>query len=322
MKDGLKLLFIFLLVWPAAVLFGAEQAAHELHQGAGVKIEVYDNSPKKELTVRLGPFNILPYHPHGLWPDQFLILPFDGWLISFEPRLVDDRGSAFTNKLLHHLNLFDVSHEDAICPGQERLLFAQGSEMQDWPVLPGMGIPVEKYNPIRVVMKFHNPTATPFPKTYLEILIKYSLITDLPLLKSIFPVMFYVGQCGKSVFDLKPGETVRSSQVAIRYPGKLLAIGGHLHDYGHRLELTNITRTEKIVNLPSRLDPEGHYVSSPVVIFPAGKGYHLNRKDLIAVTGTYQNPTGRFLQKSAMAMVFGYFLPDNPDDLGAYKSNN
>ncbi|HET6199693.1 MAG: hypothetical protein ACHQJX_06920, partial [Candidatus Acidiferrales bacterium] len=50
----------------------------------------------------------------------------------------------------------------------------------------------------------------------------------------------------------------------------------------------------------------------PVVLFADRGGFTVHRGDLLEVTDAYNNPTGKSLPDSAMGIVVGYFLPDDP----------
>ncbi len=49
-------------------------------------------------------------------------------------------------------------------------------------------------------------------------------------------------ECHNSGFDLEPGKSVTTGKFTVSYAGELLGVGGHLHDYGRRLVLADLTR--------------------------------------------------------------------------------
>jgi hypothetical protein len=118
--------------------------------------------------------------------------------------------------------------------------------------------------------------------------------------------------CGDSSYDLKPGRNVSVGEVTMSYPGILLGVGGHMHDYGRELVLKNLTRRQTVATLAAKLDADGHILSTPIVLFMKEGGYHLVPGDRMQVTAVYYNPTGRLLRQGAMGIVVGYFLPADP----------
>jgi hypothetical protein len=284
-------------------------------QAAGVKLEVRDDAAAQTLTVRLGPLN-LPAHSHHTTvaqaPDQFLTIPFDGWLVAYHPRLVDERDNILPNRLLHHVGFWNTARSDFLCPNKQEHIFGAGGEMNDWPALAGYGYRVAKGSRIRVNTMFHNPTDNTYRKAYLEVKLEYRRAEpgSAPL-KSVYPTWFDVQQCASSGYDLKPGRNVRTGEFTLGFSGTLLGAGGHLHDYGQRLVLWDAGQNQPVATLDAKLDPAGRILSMPVVTFTGRSGYRLNRGARIRVTATYDNRAGKLLPEGAMGIVVGYFLPDD-----------
>lgn len=285
------------------------------------KLEVLDDAADQAITVRLGPAN-LPAHSDHMTvaqpPDFFLKIPVDGWLIAFHPRLVDAAGNSEPNKLLHHVALWNTVRPDFLCPNKEEHVFGAGGEMNDWPAVPGFGYRVHPGDRIRIETMYGNPTGTDYPSTYLEVRIEYRKAgPGGESLKSVYPAWFDVMGCRNSGYDLAPGKSAADHQFTLGYSGVLLGVGGHLHDYGRRLTLGNITRKEDIATLDAKLDPDGHLLGMPIEVFSARGGDRLEKGEVLEVKATYDNPTGRNLTKGAMGIVVGYFLPDQDAELAA-----
>ncbi|MGH9521071.1 MAG: hypothetical protein ACRD3E_00915, partial [Terriglobales bacterium] len=64
---------------------------------------------------------------------------------------------------------------------------------------------------------------------------------------------------------------------------------------------------------PAKLDDKGRIVSMPIVTFLDRGGYPLKKGDRVQVTGTYGKPA--IPDAHGMAIVVGYFLPDNDADM-------
>jgi hypothetical protein len=309
----------------AAAALAQHDMQHMGHQGMamqraqGVKLEVREDATRHSLTVRVGPLNLPAHSSHhsvAQAPDQFLTIPFDGWITAYHPRLVDDAGRVLPNHLLHHVAFYNTGRADFLCPKKLEHIFGAGGEMNDWPANPGIGYRVHKGDRIVIGTMFHNPTGTDYPRTYIEVRMEYQLSgPGAAELKSVYPAWFDVKGCGPSGYDLKPGRNVTSDEFTLGYSGRLVGVGGHLHDYGQQLVLENLTRHETIATLRSKLDPQGHILSMPVMLFTDRGGSALPKGEEVKVTATYDNLAGKPLPEGAMGIVVGYFLPDNDQQM-------
>jgi hypothetical protein len=284
------------------------------HLATAAKLEIRDDPAARVMTIRLGPLN-LPAHTDHMAaaqpPDFFLTIPFDGWLTAYHPAMLDAREQPVPGKLLHHVAFWNTARSDFLCPNKEEHIFGAGGEMNDWPAVPGMGYRVRAGERIRIETMVHNPTDTSHPDAYLQVRMEYRRATaDSPPLRDIYPAWIDAKECADSAYDLPPGQSVKIGKITVRYSGVLLGVGGHLHDYGESLVLSNPTRNEPIAMLNSKLDPQGRIVSMPVVSWVDKGGYRIDRGDVLQVAAAYDNTTGKRLPEGAMGIVVGYFLPD------------
>jgi hypothetical protein len=278
------------------------------------------------LEIRLGPYDLPAHTPHDVMPrapDFYWDVPFDGWLVAYAPSLLDGDGNDIEAKLLHHVAFWNTGREDFLCPNKEEHIFGAGAELTRWPPLAGFGYAVHHGDRIRISTMFHNPTGTSYPKAYLAIQVSYVTAapepSGVPQLRSVYPAWFDVMECGESGYDLKAGESVKSGEFRMPQAGLLLGIGGHLHDYGHALVVTNATRKELIARLIPVLDEKGMLESIPVETFLSRGGYHLAAGDKVHVSAEYMNVTGQTLPEGAMGIAVGYFLPDDAAAMDAYR---
>lgn len=287
------------------------------------KLQAQDDSAAQVLTVRLGPLNLPAHtdHMRAAQPrTQFLKIPFDGWIVAYHPQLVDGSGQKLPGRLLHHTAFYNTARPDFVCPNKQEHIFGAGGEMNDWPATPGFGYRVHPGNRIRITSMFHNPTATSYPATYLEVRIEYRKVGSAGTpLKSVYPTWLDVQSCGDSGYDLKPGRNVTTGVVTMNYPGILLGVGGHMHDYGRELVLKNLSRKQTVASLPAKLDSSGHILSMPIVLFMKEGGYRVAKGDRMQITATYDNPTGHLLRQGAMGIVVGYFLPADKRQFGQLR---
>jgi len=291
-----------------------------MRQAANARLTVHVEPVAQVLTVHLGPVDLLAntsHHATPQPPEQTFSVPIDGWLTAYHPRLVDDAGRPLPGRLLHHVAVYNLNRSDLLCPAKPEHIFGAGSEMTDWPAQPGFGYQVRRGDRIRVSTMFHNPTNQSYPKTFLELRIDYVSQDASTPPQNIYPAWFDVKECGNSSYDLKPGLNVNSGQFTLAFAGVLIGVGGHLHDYGRRVELVDATRNETIATIDSKLDAQGHLSSIPIVTFKARRGFPLKPGEIVRVTATYNNPTGKPIPEGAMGIAVGYFLPSRPGEMAA-----
>jgi hypothetical protein len=297
-----------------------DMAHMAIKRATGVTLTASNDETRRVLTLRLGPLS-LPRHAGmnvAQAPDLHGTVPFDGWFTAYHPRLEDASGNTLPGRLLHHVAVYDTDHSNFLCPTQPEHIFGAGGEMADWPPIPGLGYRVRQGDGILISTMFHNDDAASYPKTYLEIQIEYQPLTASgPDLLGVRPVWFDVKECGNSAYDLKPGRNVTSGEFTLETSGRLMGLGGHLHDYGEELTLEDDTTRRQVADLHARLDSKGHLVSVPIVRFSEQRGFALAKGDALKVTAVYDNPTGRELPDSAMGIMVGYFLPDGEGDYGS-----
>ena len=316
-----------------AVVFGTvglAGAQHDMqHMGhmhmpraANVKLNLRNDEATHVLTLRLGPLN-LPANAGmnvAQAPDLTTAVPVEGWFTAYHPRLVDAGGASLPGRLLHHVAVYNLARADFLCPRKPEHIFGAGGEMSDWPVIPGVGYRVEKGDQLLVSTMVHNPTTEGYPAVYLEVRIEYRpLVAGGPGLTDVYPAWFDVKQCGNSSYDLASGRNVTSGEFTLSYDGTLIGLGGHLHDYGHDLQVEDVTRQAEIATLQANLDPRGQIIGVSIVQFPEHRGFALARGDVVKVTATYLNPTGKPLPDGAMGIAVGYFLPADENELAALK---
>jgi hypothetical protein len=298
-----------------AVLLFAQHDHHAMHNVSPAKLWLANDAGQHVITARLGPLNLPAHTGHIAMPQpepQILEIPFDGWITAYHPSLVDDSGRPLPSRLLHHVAFWNTARPDFLCPNKEEHIFGAGGEMNDWPALPGFGYRVHRGDRIRITTMFHNPTAESYPSAWLVIRMEYQPDGGTPL-KSVYPAWFDVKKCGDSSFPVDNGGMTLQADIAVNVSGRLLGVGGHLHDYGEQLELSDLTQRQLIATLKSVLDDQGHIRSVPIAVFLDRGGFPLKKGDTVSVQARYQQPLEP--HADGMAIVVGYFLPDNDADI-------
>jgi len=288
----------------------------------GVKIE--QKIDGHTIIVRVGPMNLPAHTSHMKMPqppDLEWQIPINGWLLGYTPRLVDANGNAVPGRVLHHTAFWNENRADFLCPNKEEHIFGAGGELTNWAEIPGYGYRVQMGDKIRVETMIHNPTDTSYDNVYLEVSIPYQEASSGAQLKSVYPTWMDVKSCGNSGYDLPAGPSEKTGTVTVKYSGVLLGVGGHMHDYGKQLALEDTTRRETVATLAANVDANGQLISMPTVLFLDKGGYKFAAGDILKISATYDNTTGKLLRDGAMGIVVGYFVPADDSAMAALRRN-
>ncbi len=294
----------------------------------GVTLDAKVDAAAHTVTLRVGPMN-LPAHTSHLKmpqpPDLVWEAPIDGWLLAYHPKLVDASGGAVPGTVLHHVAFWNENRADFLCPNKEEHIFGAGSEMTDWTEVPGYGYRVHNGEKIRIETMMYNPTDTSYDKAYLEVVIPFQETpgdaSAAAPRKNVYPAWMDVTSCGNSGYDLPSGKSEKTGTVTVKYDGVLIGVGGHLHDYGKQIVLQDVSRKETVATLDAKADAQGHLESVPVKLFVQDGGYKFATGDVLKISATYDNPTGKLLHNGAMGIAVGYFVATDDTKMAALRRN-
>ena len=291
----------------------------------GVTVDAKLDAAAHIATLRVGPMTLPAHTGHMKMPqppDLIWTVPIDGWLLAYHPKLVDAGGNVVPGTVLHHTAFWNENRADFLCPNKEEHIFGAGSEMTDWAEVPGYGYRVQKGDSIRIETMVYNPTATSYDKVYLEVAIPYQeshTDASAPPLKNVYPAWMDVKSCGDSSYDVPAGKSEKTGTVTVKYDGVLLGVGGHLHDYGRQVVLQDVSRKEIVATLDAKVNAQGLLESVPVKLFLQEGGYKFTANDVLKISATYDNPTGKLLHDGAMGIAVGYFVPSDETKMAALR---
>jgi hypothetical protein len=239
-------------------------------------------------------------------------LPLTGWMSGFRIELVDSAGRPVPGELLHHYNLIDPNHRELFLPISRRVL-AAGSEtgavrMSRWL----MGAPFVQGDRLVASAMLHNPTMQAYAGVRTRLILTYTADGHwYPLLRA-YPWQFDVAfPVGEKSFDLPPGRSEKFYEGSPAVPGKIVGIGGHVHDHAVSLELRDVTTGSLIWRAIPITDSTGHVVRMPIKKFIGltGVGVRIVPEHRYRVTVFYDNGTGQTLPDGGMGVVAGLFAP-------------
>lgn len=251
-------------------------------------------------------------HSPAYPPVMGVDLPLTGWMSGFRIELVDSAGRPVPSHLLHHYNLIDPNHRELFLPISRRVL-AAGSEtgavrMSRWL----MGAPFVHGDRLVASAMLHNPTSQRYAGVRTRLILTYTADGHwYPLLRA-YPWQFDVAfPVGDKAFDLPPGRSEKSYEGSPAVAGKIVGIGGHVHDHADSLVLRDVSTGALIWRATPITDSTGHVVAMPIKKFIGltGVGVRIVPDHRYRVTVFYDNETGQRLLDGGMGVVAGLFVP-------------
>jgi hypothetical protein len=94
--------------------------------------------------------------------------------------------------------------------------------------------------------------------------------------------------------------------------GRVLALGGHLHDGGVSVRLEDVARGELLWTGQAEYDASGALTGVSRSVF--ARGFRMDPEREYRITATYDNPSDVAIP-GAMGHVAGLFLPDDIEDM-------
>ncbi|HET9982196.1 MAG TPA: hypothetical protein VFQ38_01350 [Longimicrobiales bacterium] len=321
--------------WHAAPRPAARPAPAELPAlDALPAAQVRADPEEGRLVISLPPVD-LPAAAHGHIPMTRLplyqaIIPVDASLYAARVEMVDARGRRLPTALLHHFNLSDPGRRELFLPIGLHIL-AASKETPELRV-PGLvfGLPLARGQRLITSAMVHNPTSRAYRGVRVQLVLDYREPGRIFPLYEAFPwvmdVMFPIGQQpgGSKAFDLPPGRSSRSWDASPAVPGRIVGLGGHLHDFGVALELKDVTDGTVLWRGEPIRDSTGQVLQIPTKMFYGwrGIGTRVYPEHRYRLTVFYDNPTGRVLKNGGMGAVAGLFIPDDDADWPAVDTTD
>jgi hypothetical protein len=240
-------------------------------------------------------------------------MPVGGALYGFRVDVVDQDGRPLPAELIHHYNLIDPRSRELFLPISRRML-AAGKETgaQKLPRFL-FGMPVAKGQLLVANAMLHNPSETDYPQVITRLVLQYVPEERFWPVFDGYPFQLDVGfPVGDKSFPIPPGKSTRSYEARPAVPGKIVGIGGHMHELGTRIELSEVESGKVIWSASPTVAPDGTVTGIPVGklygFFKVGAPIRPDRT--YRVTVHYDNTTGETIEAGGMGVVGGLFVPE------------
>ncbi len=254
-----------------------------------------------------------PHAVHGgavFAPVETVQFPISAYLYGFSYEVVNGAGKQLPVEILHHLNLINPVHRELFLPISQRML-AVGKEtgsqaMPRWL----LGYPIPEGTPMVVTAMLHNPTGAAHSGVEVRVRLKYVKAGRPWPLFNVYPFQLDVAfPAGDKSFDLPPGRSEWSYEASPSLEGRIMAIGGHMHELAESIKFVDVTENEVIwEGLPIE-DGEGNLVGVTLGRLYKTLGAKVYPDHVYRVIVTYNNPSTDTLVAGGMGVVGGVFMP-------------
>ena len=287
-------------------------------------VTVTIDSSRHELTIASGPFdlpNMPPMKDHammdlGMSHDtrlQRFEWPVDGWFRGFRVELTDRHGRPVPPHVMHHMIMVNFSRRQLLYSAAERLM-GTGTETGEVSVPKTIGVPMKPGMNLGMYIAWHNDTGQDLEGVQLRLIMLWTPKNQNPqpvnALSIYMDVNLTVG--GHNTFDVPPGKSSKAYEFTLPVGGRLLGVGGHMHDYGSGVRLEDAETGKVLTRVKAERDAQGKLVKVSRKLFGvSGQGLRLKPRHRYRVVGEYDNPTGELRVKGAMASMVGLFVPED-----------
>jgi len=307
-RSALTRFVVLLSLLPSADAAHAQSAP----PASAIRMRVRLDAEHRDLVMEIGPLDLPAQSGHRQLPAFHGVVPMDGWMHGYRVEMIDGEGEAVPRSTIHHVNV--------IAPGQ-RELFSQimlrvaavGQETAPVVLPRMMGYRVRRGQELIVTSMVHNPTDRAYHDVYLRVHFPYTPSSVVVRPVSVLPFyMDVMPPASLHSYDLPPGRSRRSWEGRPAVAGRILAVGGHVHQYGTALRLEDVTAKTVIWQGRPVVDREGRVVSMPFARFLWTLGVPVRPDHVYRVTAEYDNTSGETIPGGAMGALGGVFVPDDP----------
>ena len=287
-------------------------------------VSVTIDSSRHELTITSGPFdlpNMPPMDDHammdlGMSHDtrlQRFEWPVTGWFRGFRVELEDGQGRVVPPHVMHHMIMVNFSRRQLLYSAAERLM-GTGTETGAVTVPKTIGVPMKPGMELGMYIAWHNDTGQDLEGVHLKLTMLWTPQNQNPPPVNALPIYMDVNLTvgGHNTFDVPPGKSSKAYEFSLPIGGRLLGVGGHMHDYGSSVRLEDAETGKVLTQVKAQRDAQGKLVKVSRKLFGvSGEGLRLKPRHRYRVVGEYDNPTGELRVKGAMASMVGLFVPDD-----------
>ena len=298
-------------------------------QGPDAPIKAVVDSAKHAVVITLGPCLVPAMGPMGVHDMSKMTMmghgpghedvrvhfqwPANVWMRSFDLQLFDkDHRRLNQPSTMHHMELLDFDRRQLLYPMVERV-FGLGEETGSAKVPKSVGLPLDAGMDMGLYVMWNNHTVSDMDGVTLQLTIDYSPRNLVPKPTIVLPfkadVNIHPG--AGDAFDLPPGSGSRSSVFTMEVSGRLIAVGGHLHDFGKEVRLEDVATGKVLARVRAFRTPSGEVTGVSHGLYGIlGRGRHLIAGRQYRLVAVYEGSPKDSIY-DAMGLMGGIFAPDD-----------
>ncbi|MGH7512796.1 MAG: hypothetical protein ACREOQ_07735 [Gemmatimonadales bacterium] len=239
--------------------------------------------------------------------------PADVWMRSFDLQLLDAAGHRLDQPTtMHHMELLNFDRRQLVYPMVERV-FGMGEETGGAAIPKTVGLPLDAGMDMALYVMWNNHTDHALDGVTFRLAIRYSPRNLVPRPTIVLPfkadVNIHPG--AGDAYDLPPGGGSKSAVFTVGASGRLLAVGGHLHDYGKELRLEDARTGKVLARVWAQRTPDGEVTGVSHGLYGVlGRGPHLIAGRPYRLVAVYEGSPADSI-RGAMGLMGGIFAPDH-----------
>jgi hypothetical protein len=221
------------------------------------------------------------------------------------------RAGYSTDAQLHHMVMFnrDTGRTDATCGSSilgllGQRFFASGDERTPAVLPDGFGYKISASSQWNMIWDLAGISAQD-QQVFFQLTYDFAPAST-PGITDVEPVWLDINQCGTSMYSAPAGPSERTYTWTVNRPGRLIGIGGHLHDGGTHLTVTNDSTGRLIC------DSQATYGGDPLYIDHHGT-QHISAMSVCG--GTATQPVDTLTNGQRVTIHSFYDLPQAQDDV-------
>ena len=239
--------------------------------------------------------------------------PADVWMRSFDLQLLDAAGHRLNQPTtMHHMELLNFDRRQLVYPLVERV-FGMGEETGGAAIPKTVGLPLDAGMDMALYVMWNNHTDHDLEGVTFRLAIRYSPrnLAPRPTIVLPFKADVNIHPGAGDAFDLPPGGGSRSAVFTVGTSGRLLAVGGHLHDYGKELRLEDARNGRVLARVQAERTPDGLVTGVSHGLYGVlGRGPHLKAGRPYRLVAVYEGSPADSI-RGAMGLMGGIFAPDH-----------
>jgi hypothetical protein len=298
-------------------------------EGVDAPIKAIVDSAKHAVVITLGPclvpaMGTMDMHdmskmammPHGPGNEDVRVhfrWPASVWMRSFDLQLFDkDHRRLNQPTTMHHMELLNFDRRQVLYPMVERV-FGMGEETGSARLPKSIGLPLDAGTDMALYVMWNNHTDTDIEGVTFQLTIQYSPrdLVPRPTIVLPFKADVNIHPGAGDAFDLPPGGGSRSTVFTMGVSGRLIAVGGHLHDFGKEVRLEDVASGKIVARVEAKRTPNGEVIGVSHGLYGIrGRGPHLVAGRQYRLVAVYEgSPTDSI--RGAMGLMGGIFAPDH-----------